>query len=219
MLGAGLAATGNRLVVARTLADAGLARPWSVFVGSETAGLTALRDLGYPSTLMPMALNKRPIPIFDQDIAEAILEHRNTLGSASSRSMVIQQDTPGTTEVLDVVVVDGNAIASSVAGKSVLRQESALRLAEQAAVALDAQIIGVRIAQVSAGVVVWDVDPVPEFRHYNQIGPLSVAEAIARLVAKRHPELSTGAAGMGNTRGHDRSALIEESTRGVVLTA
>ena len=120
--------------------------------------------------------------------------------------------------MLDVVVVDGNAIASSVAGKSVLRQESALRLAEQAAVALDAQIIGVRIAQVSAGVVVWDVDPVPEFRHYNQIGPLSVAEAIARLVAKRHPELSTSA-GMGNTRGHDRSALIEESTRGVVLTA
>jgi [lysine-biosynthesis-protein LysW]---L-2-aminoadipate ligase len=207
VLGAGLASTGSRLDVTRVLAAAGIPRPRTMFVGSEKAGLSAVRSLGYPSTLMPLAFGKRPLPMFDDDIAEAVLEHRNTLGSASARSMMVLEGSPSVAEVMEVMIVDGEVVATTTPGKTALRHGDALRLAEQVADVLDAQIIAVRIAQTASGLVAWDVDPAPEFRHFDPAGPLTVAEAIGSLVMK-HTPVSALAQGAG----------LKEGARDVVLS-
>jgi [lysine-biosynthesis-protein LysW]--L-2-aminoadipate ligase len=187
VLGAGLASSGSRLDVARALATAGISRPRTLFVGTERAGMHALNSLGYPSTLMPLSYSKEPLPISDRDIAEAVLEHRNTLGSASARSVVVQEGSPSVTEVLDVMIVDGEVVGTTTPGKPALRHGDALRLAEQVADALNAQIIGVRVAQTASGLVAWDVNPTPEFRHFESVGPLTIAQAIGNLVMKHTP--------------------------------
>lgn len=221
VLGAGVASTGNRLDVARKLAGAGIARPRTVFAGSEKAGLAALSSFGYPSTLMPLAYSKRPLPIFDEDIAEAVLEHRNTLGSASARSLVIQEGSPSITEVIEVMVVDGAAVAASTAGKPALRSDDVLKLAEHVAAVLDARIIGIQIAQTASGLVVWDVNPVPEFRGFNLTSSLPVADAIGALVANQlhHHQHSMSSAGNRDTSALGLSTALKESARGVVITA
>jgi glutathione synthase/RimK-type ligase-like ATP-grasp enzyme len=207
VLGAGLASTGSRLDVARALSAAGIPRPRTLFVGTEQAGMHALQSLGYPATLVPLSFSKEPLPIFDQDIAEAVLEHRNTLGSASARSMMVQEGSPSIAEVVDVMVVGAEAVATSTPGKPALKHGDVVKLAEQAAEVLGAQIIDVRIAQVASRLVVWDVDPAPEFRRLNAIGLTSVAEAIGNLVAKHVPVAII-----------PQIAGMQEGARDVVLT-
>ncbi len=217
VLGAGVASSGNRLDVAKRLASSGVSRPRSVLVSSEKAGMTALHDVGYPATLMPLTPNKRPQAVADEDIAEALLEHRHTLSSPASRTMIVQQGSPSPASLLEVVVIDGQATACSATAKPMLRQPETLRLAEAAAVALRAQVIGIRIAQIGTEVVVWDVDPVPEFRGLNQIGAASVAGTVAALALKLSPAGAT--TGNRHASGLEQSMALEEIARGIVLSA
>jgi hypothetical protein len=212
VIGAGIASRGTRLDVARALARAGVARPKTLLIGSEEAGMAALQSTGFPATLMPLSFSKEPQPVFDRDIAEAVLEHRHTLLAAPARTMLVQAGSPSIAETLDVFVVDGVAAASSHAGKPALRQPGALRLGEAAAEALDAETIGIRLVMVGGAVVVWDVDPVPDFRHLGPLVDRSVAQTIAGLLARRLGKV-TGATGAELAVG---AAYLQEAARDAV---
>jgi glutathione synthase/RimK-type ligase-like ATP-grasp enzyme len=183
-LSAGIAATGDRLDVASALAAAGLPRPRTALFTSEPAALAAVAALDLPCTLLPLDLQRPGIALLDLDAAEAVLEHRAVLGGADGALGLIQAGNPAAERRATVVVVDGAAVAVSAMPGAVV-PEIALRQAEDAARALCADLIAVDVALEAAGPVVWDIQPVPEFRHALPLGEQSVAEAIARAAARR----------------------------------
>ena len=182
-LDAGLAARGDRLAVAAALTAAGLARPETSLTCGADAALDTLAELGYPATLLPLALDGKAIVLPDIDTAEAVLEHRDVLGSSQDSLALVQAGTP---EVRwSVIVIGGVAVATMVDAEEEPMPAAARTLAEDAAEALGAAIVAVEIARLKGRLVVWDVDAVPEFRRATPISEQPVAAALAELALAR----------------------------------
>ncbi len=215
-LSAGIAATGDRLDVASALAAHGLPRPVTALCTSEEAALAAVTALELPSTLLPLDLKARAIAMWDTDTAEAVLEHRAVLGGSVSSLGLIQAGAPAPHELATVIVVDSAATALDIAaGVSV--PDGALRLAEEAARVLRAELIAIEIAFAATEPVVWDVRPVPEFRHAMPIRDITVARAIASAVEQR---LAATVLGQASDQHPDWSPLVHQGThRDLVISA
>ncbi|MDF3037600.1 MAG: RimK-like ATP-grasp domain [Thermomicrobiales bacterium] len=214
-LSAGIAATGDRLDVASALAAQGLPRPVTALCTSEDAALMAVAALELPATLLPLDLKAQAIEMHDTDAAEAVLEHRAVLGGSVSSLGLIQAGAPAPHEVVSVIVVDGVATALGLAaGVSV--PDGVLRLAEEAARVLRADVVAIDIAFVTTEPLVWDVRPVPEFRQALPIWDVTVAQAIALAIEQR---LTTPAGHPGGQH-PDWSTFVRQGThRDLVISA
>lgn len=214
-LSAGIAATGDRLDVASALAAAGLPRPLTALHTSEAAALASVANLGAPCTLLPLDMQGAGIPLLDIDLAEAILEHREVLGGADGALGLIQAGAPQATARVTVIVVDGVAHAlNAMPGVSV--PDRVLTLAEDAARALCAELIGIDIALTVDGPQIWDTRPVPEFRHAMPVTGTSVAGVIAQAVERR----LTGTVALEITIGATsrlQSAVVWERAHGDIV--
>ncbi|MBA2597599.1 MAG: hypothetical protein H0V00_13335 [Chloroflexia bacterium] len=207
---AGIAAAGDRLDVASALAAKGLPRPETALCTSENAGLAAVAAMGLPATVLPLDLKSQPIDLPDIDTAEAVLEHRSVLGGSEGSLGLVQAGTPPPENVVTIFVIDGVATAletSMAMGVSV----EVLRLAEQTARALFADVIAVVIALTPSGPIVWDVRPVPEFRHAQALTELSVPQAIAQAVQHRLEPVSAPRLPSDSTP--DWTNLVTQGTR------
>lgn len=182
-LDAGLAARGDRLMVAATLAAAGLPRPEAQLACSAEAALDTLRQFGFPGTVLPLATDGKPIAILDLDTAEAVLEHRDVLGVRQDSLALVQAGAP--VARWSVIVVGGVAVAMTASPAAEAMPSPARHLAETAAATLGAAMVAVEIAQVEGGLVIWDVDAVPEFRHATPISDQPVAAALCELAQAR----------------------------------
>lgn len=213
-LDAGLAARGDRLMVAATLAAAGLPRPEAHLACSAGAALETLRQFGFPGTVLPLASDGKPIAILDLDTAEAVLEHRDVLGVRQDSLALIQAGAP--VARWSVIVIGGVAVAVTATTADAM-PAPARHLAETAAATLGAAMVAIEIARVETGLVVWDVDAVPEFRRATPISDQPVAAALcelalARLAADPDDAITPGLITIDAT--HRR-----EVPHGVVLTA
>jgi glutathione synthase/RimK-type ligase-like ATP-grasp enzyme len=177
-IGAGLAATENRLTVATTLARAGVARPESRLVFDEGSALTAIEAVSYPCSFTPLESKLASIVLADRDTAEAVMEHRDVLGARHDALGIIQAGIAA--DAIHVIVLGGSVIG--YAGNESLVSAHAFSLAIAAAQALHADIVGISVMRTASGLVVWDVDPVPDFRSSVSIGSAPVADAIASYI-------------------------------------
>jgi hypothetical protein len=191
VLCAGIAATGDRLDVASALAAHGLPRPLTALCTSEDAALEAVAAVELPATLLPLDLRSTPNALIDWDAAEAVLEHRAVLGGVEGSLGLIQAGSPGLENLVKVIVVDGTACALEAASATTV-PDYALRLAEEAARALNADLVAIIIALGSREPVVWDVRPVPDFRDAMPITGLTVAQTIALAVEHRLAAIAPG---------------------------
>ncbi len=180
VISAGIAASGNRVHIATTLAVAGIARPASYLVFDEASGIAAAGQLDFPSTLLPLTPNTAGLTIWDRDTAEAVFEHREMLGSAQDALGILQAGAPATTATL--IVVGGRAVA--VDGDAALATPAAQKLALDAATALQADLVGIVITAGADGPVVWDVTPTPDFRAATSLDGTTPAAAIAALAIR-----------------------------------
>ena len=183
-LSAGLAATGDRLDVASALERAGLPRPRTALCTSEDAALQAVRALGLPATLLPLDLQSTGITLLDEDAAEAILEHRAVLGGTGQSLNLVQAGAPQAAELVSVMVIDGVAWTAQN-GHEAAASSAVRRLAEETALALGADLIAVTLFVRGDDVLIWDVTPVPEFRHAVPLFGPDVAHLIAQAVERR----------------------------------
>jgi hypothetical protein len=195
VLDAGIAASANRFQIATALAAAGLPRPHTLLVTSEDAGLIAVKELGWPATMLPLDPGAGEIVFLDRDIAEAVLEHREVLGG-SVRALALIQGGAGAGGRIDLVVVNGRAAGFAEHGERSVPLACAIELAEATAQSLGAALLGVTIANGTDGAVVWDVQPVPAFKSMTAIGERSVVAAMAALVGSRLHGPSAACAGM-----------------------
>ncbi|HKG25456.1 MAG TPA: hypothetical protein VKB09_07390 [Thermomicrobiales bacterium] len=220
VLDAGIVATGTRAEVASVLATAGIPRPTTLLVTSETAGLTALDTVGYPATYLPLTAGAAEIALLDRDTAEAVFEHRGTLGGSSAAIGILQAGAAFDRARVSVIVVDGQAVALHDPTGQARYVARFVGVAEAAAHVLGASIVGIDLVATPTGPVVWDVDPVPDFRDAAPLGTASVAEAIADLAARHALTAATivtqlsldDEVGLG-------AGLAREVTDGVALSA
>ena len=82
-----------------TLAQAGIPQPGVRLAFTPGAGLAALDELGYPAVLKPVvgSWGRLLARVHDEEAAEAILEHRQTLGGYAQQVVYAQEyiDKPG----------------------------------------------------------------------------------------------------------------------------
>ncbi len=214
-LSAGIAATGDRLDVASALAAHGLPRPVTALCTSEDAALMAVAAFELPATLLPLDLKARAIEMHDTDAAEAVLEHRAVLGGSVSSLGLIQAGAPTPHDLVSVIIVDGVATALGLAaGASV--PDGALRLAEDAARVLRADLVAIEIAVGVTEPLVWDVRPVPEFRQALPIRDVTVARAMALAVEHR----LASSPGLPSEQIPDWTTVVRQGThRDLVISA
>lgn len=212
----GIAATGSRLEVMHALAAAGLPLPPALLALSEEAGLVAVERIGYPATVFPMQIGLSGIGLQDREIAEAILEHRDTLGGSAETVFVVQGGIHDEDDLIKAIVVDGQVVAYEGTCRHPNGFSGCEQMAVAAAEALGASFVGVTLAHTPEGLVVWDVRPTPDFRQSIQTGSISVADAVAALVERK---LSTGSVADLISR-TGMSALIGTGVGGdIVLSA
>jgi [lysine-biosynthesis-protein LysW]--L-2-aminoadipate ligase len=185
VIDSGVAATGTRLEVMHVLAAAGLPLPPALLALSEAAGLLAVERIGFPATVFPMQIGLSGIALQDREIAEAILEHRDTLGGSAETVFVVQEGIHDEADLIKAIVVDGVVVAYEGTCHHPNGFAGCEQLAVAAATALGASLVGVTLAHTPDGLVVWDVRPTPDFRHSIPTGSATVAGAIAALAQRR----------------------------------
>lgn len=86
-------ACGDKLATSIALAKAGLPQPRNIVAYSPEAALEAIEQLGYPVVLKPVvgSWGRLLAKINDRDAAEAILEHKATLGSVQHSIFYLQE--------------------------------------------------------------------------------------------------------------------------------
>lgn len=185
VIDSGLAGAGTRLDVLHTLAAADLPLPPVLLALSETAGLSAIERIGYPSTVFPMQIGLSGIGLQDREIAEAILEHRDTLGGSAETVFVIQGGIHAEDDLIKAIVIDGVVVAYEGVCHHPAGFSGCEQLAIAAAAALHASVVGVTLAHTADGLVIWDVRPTPDFRHSIPTGNGSVAGALVAFVQRK----------------------------------
>jgi [lysine-biosynthesis-protein LysW]--L-2-aminoadipate ligase len=105
---------GDKLATSAALARAGVPQPRAVLAFSTESALHAMEGLGYPVVLKPIigSWGRLLAKINDRDAAEAILEHKATLGSFQHSVFYIQEfiDKPG--RDIRAFVVGDRAVAA-----------------------------------------------------------------------------------------------------------
>ena len=84
---------GDKLVTSALLAKAGVPQPHVVTAFTPEAALAAIEEFGYPVVLKPVvgSWGRLLAKINDRDAAEAVLEHKATLGSVQHSVFYIQE--------------------------------------------------------------------------------------------------------------------------------
>jgi [lysine-biosynthesis-protein LysW]---L-2-aminoadipate ligase len=87
------ATCGDKLVTSAALARAGIPQPRLKVAFSPEAALQAIEEMGYPVVLKPVvgSWGRLLSKINDRDAAEAVLEHKDTLGSYQHSVFYIQE--------------------------------------------------------------------------------------------------------------------------------
>jgi len=94
-----VATCGDKMLTSAALQEAGLPIPRTVVAFTPEAALEAIEEMGYPVVLKPLAgsWGRLLARLNDRDAAEAVLEHKATLGSYVHSVFYIQEfvDKPG----------------------------------------------------------------------------------------------------------------------------
>jgi len=102
-------ACGDKLTTSTLLAKAGLPQPRNVVAFTPESALEALEELGYPAVVKPVvgSWGRLLAKVNDRDAAEAIFEHKATLGSTQHQVFYVQEyiDKPGR-DIRAVVIGD-----------------------------------------------------------------------------------------------------------------
>ncbi len=196
---AGVAQTcGDKILTSVALREAGLPIPRTVIAFTREAALEAIEVMGYPIVLKPMvgSWGRLLAKINDRDAAEAVLEHKETLGSYQHGIFYIQEfvDKPQR-DIRAIVVGDEtigaiyrkgthwvtNTARNGVAFACPVTPEID-RLARAAAAAVGGGFLAVDLLEHPDGLLVNEVNYTPEFRGFVEGTGLNVADRVIDYV-------------------------------------
>ena len=184
-----IATCGDKLLTSAALQEAGVPIPRTMVAFAPEAALEAIEQMGYPVVLKPLfgSWGRLLAKVNDRDAAEAILEHKTTLGSYVHSVFYIQEyvNKPGR-DIRSFVV--GDEAVAAIYRNSLHWITNTARGGEAQACPLTPNIAGLSLAAAQAvgggilamdlletadgRLVVNEVNHTPEFR--NSIAPTGV---------------------------------------------
>lgn len=110
---------GDKLVTSARLAQAGVPQPHVMTAFTPEAALDAIETMGYPVVLKPVvgSWGRLLAKVNDRDAAEAVLEHKATLGSIQHSVFYIQEYIQKPERDIRAVVI-GNRVVTAIYRKS-----------------------------------------------------------------------------------------------------
>ncbi len=212
-------ACGDKLTTSLRLAEAGVPTPRTLVATGEQSALRAIEQMGYPAVLKPTvgSWGRLLARVNDRDAAEAIVEHKSTLGSVQHSVFYVQEYVNKPDRDLRVFMVGGEAIAGIVrasqhwitntarGGKAtVLELTPELReICAAASRAVGGGVLAIDLLEAPGrGLLVSEVNHTMEFR--NSIEPTGV-DIPGRIVeyvlrAAREPGILQSPAGASSGR-------------------
>lgn len=159
-------ACGDKLTTSALLNLAGIPQPRTAIAFSPEAALEAIESFGYPVVLKPVigSWGRLLAKINDRDAAEAVLEHKATLGSVQHSMFYIQEyiDKPGR-DIRAIVI--GDRVLTAIYRKSEHWITNTARggAGELCPITFDVEDISLRAAQaVGGGVLAVDLVEHPQ---------------------------------------------------------
>ena len=105
---------GDKLLTTTSLVRAGVATPRTVIAFTPESALEAIEEMGYPVVLKPAvgSWGRLLARVNDRDAAEALLEHKVTLGSFHHGAFYVQEYVEKDGRDIRVFVIDGETICA-----------------------------------------------------------------------------------------------------------
>ena len=172
---------GDKLLTSSALVAAGVATPRTVLAFTPESALAAIEAMGYPVVMKPAigSWGRLLSKVNDRDAAEAILEHKDTLGSFHHGAFYIQEYVRKPGRDIRSFVVDGETICAiyrdsphwitntargGVATNCPVTPEIA-DLSNRAATAVGGGVVAVDLLESEGGILVNEVNYTMEFRN------------------------------------------------------
>jgi len=172
---------GNKILTSSLLVKAGVPTPTTVVAFTPESALEAIERIGYPAVLKPVigSWGRLLSVVSDRYAAEAILEHKDTLGSYQHSIFYIQEFVPKPGRDIRSFVVGGATIAAIYRYSDHWITNTALggraegcpitdeidRLSLAAAEAVGGGVLAVDLMETATGLQVTEVNYTMEFRN------------------------------------------------------
>src|SRR5579864_6162466 len=189
---------GDKILTSATLAAAGVPIPKTVVTFTREAALDAIEKMGYPVVIKPMvgSWGRLLAKINDRDAAEAVLEHKETLGSYQHGIFYIQEYVRKPERDIRALVIGDRLvgaiyrradhwITNTARGGDALPCEptpTIERLAVGAASAVGGGFLAVDLLEHRDGMLVNEVNYTPEFRGFNEATWIDVAAQVVEYL-------------------------------------
>ncbi|MFB6192583.1 MAG: lysine biosynthesis protein LysX [Haloarculaceae archaeon] len=192
------------------LADAGVPTPATEVTFTKESALETIESFGYPCVLKPVvgSWGRLMAKIDSRSAAEAILEHKETLGHYEHKVFYVQEFVEKPGRDIRVVTTDGEPVAAmarssdhwltnAAQGASTERIEVDDRMRELVAAASDAVgggLLGVDLMETGDDYTVHEVNHTVEFKALNEVAAVDVPAAVvdwleARVAAAHDQEV------------------------------
>ncbi len=192
-------ACGDKLTTSVLLKRAGVPQPRNLVAFSPEAALEAMESLGYPVVIKPVvgSWGRLLAKINDRDAAEAILEHKATLGSVQHTIFYIQEYIPKPDRDIRAMVV-GERVLTAIYRKSLHWITNTARggagelcpltpeiedLCLRASAAVGGGVLGIDLIEhPERGFLVNEINHTTEFHTVQPISGIDIADEIVAYV-------------------------------------
>ncbi|MFC7229387.1 lysine biosynthesis protein LysX [Salinirubellus salinus] len=176
------------------LADAGVPTPNTEVAFTKEAALETIEEFGYPCVLKPVvgSWGRLMAKIDSRDAAEAILEHKETLGHYEHKVFYIQEFVEKPGRDIRVLATDGEPVAAMArssdhwltnaakgATTEVIEVDDEMRdLVRKASAAVGDGLLGVDLMETGDSYTVHEVNHTVEFKALNEVADVDVPGAV-----------------------------------------
>ncbi|ADJ13591.1 lysine biosynthesis protein LysX [Halalkalicoccus jeotgali] len=185
------------------LASAGVPTPDTDVAFTTEAALESIENFGYPCVLKPVmgSWGRLMAKLESRSAAEAILEHKETLGHYEHKVFYIQEFVAKPDRDIRVVAVDGEPIAAMArasehwltnAAKGATTEvfepdAEALDLVERASDAVGGGLLGIDLMETEEGYTVHEVNHTVEFKALNEVVDVDVPARVVDWLEAQVP--------------------------------
>jgi [lysine-biosynthesis-protein LysW]--L-2-aminoadipate ligase len=185
------------------LASAGVPTPRTEVAFTTEAALESIERFGYPCVLKPVmgSWGRLMAKIETRSAAEAILEHKETLGHYEHKVFYIQEFVAKPDRDIRVLAADGEPIAAMARSsehwltnaakgaetRAFEPDERALDLVERASDAVGGGLLGIDLMETEDGYTVHEVNHTVEFKALNEVVDEDVPAAVADWLETQVP--------------------------------
>ncbi|WP_394740653.1 lysine biosynthesis protein LysX [Natronococcus roseus] len=186
------------------LEQAGVPTPATKVAFTKETALEAIEEFGYPCVLKPVvgSWGRLMAKIDSRDAAEAILEHKATLGHYEHKVFYVQEFVEKPGRDIRVVAIDGEPVAGMVrssdhwitnaakgAETNVFEpDDEATELVEKASDAVGGGLLGIDLMETEDGYTVHEVNHTVEFKALNDAVETDVASTVVDWLEEKAAE-------------------------------